>query len=46
MLRWFVTLAGLSVAAEILGLSTYMGADTNAGTVLGNLGTELVGRPG
>ena len=43
MLRWFITLASLSVAAGILGLSTYMGADTNAGTVLGNLGTELVG---
>ncbi|HIF20546.1 MAG TPA: hypothetical protein EYQ27_01260 [Gemmatimonadetes bacterium] len=43
MLRWLVTLASLSVAAGILGLSTYMGADTNAGTVLGNLGTELVG---
>ncbi len=42
MLHWLVTLASLSVVAGILGLSTYMGADTNAGTVLGNLGTELV----
>ena len=43
MIRWIVTLASLAVAAGILGWSIYIGADTNAGTILGNLGTELVG---
>ena len=43
MLRWIVTLAALAVAAGVLGWSAYIGADTDAGTILGNLGTELVG---
>ena len=43
MIRWIVTLASLAVAAGILGWSVYIGADTSAGTILGNLGTELVG---
>jgi len=43
MIRWIVTLVCLGVAAGMLGWSAYVGADSNLGTILGNLGTELVG---
>ena len=43
MIRWIVTLVCLGVAAGMLGWSAYIGADSSLGTILGNLGTELVG---
>lgn len=43
MLRWIVTIASLGTAAGILAWSALIGVNTPAGTILTNLGTELVG---
>ena len=43
MLRWIVTIVSLGTAGGILAWSVFIGVDTPAGTILTNLGTELVG---
>ena len=43
MLRWIVTAACIGTAAVILIWSYVIGVNTPAGTILTNLGTELVG---
>ena len=43
MLRWIVTIASLATAAGVLVWSALIGVNTPTGTILTNLGTELVG---
>ena len=43
MLRWIVTIASLGTVAGILVWSALIGVNTPTGTILTNLGTELVG---
>jgi hypothetical protein len=43
MLRWIVAIASLGTAGGILAWLAFIGVNTPAGTILTNLGTELVG---